>query len=526
MSASISTGPARGPRRGGPRPPGAGLAARLRGAARRVLDAGGDGAPVEGAVRHVGWSGICRLGLVQTALGAIVVLTTTTINRVMVVELALPALLPGLLVGLHFAVQVTRPRMGHGSDVGRARTPWIVGGMALLALCGTLAAVATAVIPGSPALGIALAVLAFAGVGLGVGAAGTSLLVLLAAVVRPALRGVAATTVWIMMIAGFVVTTIVAADMLEPYSHARLVEVTAVVSVVAFVVACLAVAGVERRAFAGLARRGPARRMDAAGGAPDLAAGAGASHRFLDALAEVWAEPAARRFTIFVFVSMLAYSAQDLVLEPWAGAVHGATPAESTRLSGSHHAGVLVGLVLVALAISIFARTARRGAASGIGRVGAALGSLRTWTYLGCAASALALVALAASTAGAGAVALAPLVIALGLGNGLFAAGAIGSMMALVGDGAPGREGVRMGLWGAAQAIAFAVAGIAATATVDLARALTGDIALAYASVFAIQILLFTLAAFLARAIHATGPAETPRPLAPGRIGAAALHDV
>ena len=33
----------------------------------------------------LGWLGIIRLGLVQTALGAIVVLTTSTINRVMVV---------------------------------------------------------------------------------------------------------------------------------------------------------------------------------------------------------------------------------------------------------------------------------------------------------------------------------------------------------------------------------------------------------------------------------------------------------
>ena len=83
-------------------------------------------------VATLGWVGIIRLGLVQTALGAVVVLTTSTLNRVMVVELALPALLPGLLVALHYAVQVTRPRMGHGSDAGGRRTPWILGGMAAL----------------------------------------------------------------------------------------------------------------------------------------------------------------------------------------------------------------------------------------------------------------------------------------------------------------------------------------------------------------------------------------------------------
>ena len=95
-------------------------------------------------MKTLSWLGIFRLGLVQTALGAIVVLTTSTLNRVMVVELSLPALVPGLLVGLHSAVQLSRPRWGYGSDMGRSRTPWIIGGMAALAVGGTCAAVATA----------------------------------------------------------------------------------------------------------------------------------------------------------------------------------------------------------------------------------------------------------------------------------------------------------------------------------------------------------------------------------------------
>ena len=73
------------------------------------------------------WVSIFRLALVQMSLGAIVVLTTSTLNRLMAVELMLPALVPGLLVGLHHAVQMTRPRMGFGSDMGGRRTPWIAG---------------------------------------------------------------------------------------------------------------------------------------------------------------------------------------------------------------------------------------------------------------------------------------------------------------------------------------------------------------------------------------------------------------
>ena len=82
----------------------------------------------------------------QAALGAVVVLATSTMNRVMVVELALPALLPGALVALHYAGADAAAALGHGSDVGGRRTPWIVGGMAVLALA----------VPLAPAVGDAL----------------------------------------------------------------------------------------------------------------------------------------------------------------------------------------------------------------------------------------------------------------------------------------------------------------------------------------------------------------------------------
>ena len=71
---------------------------------------------------------------------------------------------------------------------------------------------------------------------------------------------------------------------------------------------------------------------------------------FLPALREIWAAGQARRFAVFVFVSMLAYSAQELILEPFAGAVFALSPGQSTGLTGLHHAGVLGGMALVAVA--------------------------------------------------------------------------------------------------------------------------------------------------------------------------------
>jgi BCD family chlorophyll transporter-like MFS transporter len=419
---------------------------------------------MSGAAPSLGWLGIVRLGLVQTALGAIVVLTTAALNRVMVIEHALPAMIPGALVGLHYAVQMMRPRMGHGSDQGGRRTPWIIGGMAVLAAGGVLAAVATAWMGTALIPGLLLATLAFLLIGIGVGAAGTSLLVLLAARVAPSRKPAAASIVWIMMIAGFVVTTATTGRLLDPYSGERLVAVTAGVALIAFLVSVLAVAGIEGRA--------PARRAEAP-----------APTRFGVALREVWAEPVARHFTIFVFVSMLAYSAQDLILEPFAGAVFGMTLGESTRLSSVQHGGVLAGMI----AVAVIGTLAKGG-----------IRVLRGWIVGGCIGAAGMLVALAFAHTGGAAFPLQAAFFLLGVGNGAFAAAAIAAMMQLVAIGRQGRDGVRMGMFGAAQAIAFGLGGFLGTVILDLGRLATGSVTGGYSVVFLLDAGLFLVAALLA----------------------------
>lgn len=452
--------------------------------------------------QYIGWFGVFRLGLVQTSLGAIVVLTTSTINRIMVVELALPALIPGLLVGLHYAIQITRPRMGYGSDTGGKRTPWILGGMLVLGAGGFLAALSTSIIVTSPVAGIALAIVAFLMVGLGVGAAGTSLLVLLAKSVAPRYRGAAASSVWVMMILGFIVTAIVAGKQLDPFSFERLLVVTGSVSVIAFVVTCIAVIGVESKVLSAPQvddQEAVAARAEKTAREAEIAQAG-----FVASIKEVWSEPDSRRFSVFVFVSMLAYSAQDLILEPFAGSVFGMTPGESTQLSGTQHGGVLSGMLIVALFTSVIG--------------GRFFGSLRRWTIVGCMASALALATLAVGGHISAQFPLRAVVFSLGLANGVFAVAAIGSMMDLVGRGAGQREGVRMGLWGAAQAIAFGLGGIGATFAVDVSRALLGNLATAYAIVFAIQALLFLWAAKLAAGVYQPAPTESTGQFSPGRI--------
>ena len=430
----------------------------------------------------LGWIGIVRLGLVQTALGAIVVLTTSAINRVMVVELALPALIPGLLVALHHGVQMLRPRWGYGSDVGGRLTPWIIGGMAILGAGGIGAAVSVSWMAAHFAAGIALAIVSFVLVGIGTGAAGTCLLVLLAKRVTSERRPAAATVVWLMMIAGFAITSGTVGHLLDPFSPARLVNVTAAVAALAVLVTIASVWGIEGNEMR------PATSPATAGTKPP----------FAKAVAEVWAEPDARRLTIFVFLSMLAYFSEELVLDPFSGLVFGFTPGQSTKLSSTLHSGVFAGMV--ALAIAGSSVTARRFI------------SLQTFMRGGCLASSAAFAALIGCALIGPPMPLKPVVFMLGVANGLFSIAAIAWMMTLAGRGRENSEGVRMGIWGAAQGIAAGLGGVAGAGASDLARALLASPGAAYAVVFALQAALFLVAASLApRQTTLAEPENTPR---------------
>jgi BCD family chlorophyll transporter-like MFS transporter len=215
---------------------------------------------------------------------------------------------------------------------------------------------------------------------------------------------------------------------------------------------------------------------------------------FRTALADVWKEDAARQFTIFIFISMLAYSAQDLILEPFAGTVFGFTPGESTSLSGVQHAGVLIGMLIVAIVGSKFAQ----------GRAG----SLKLWCVGGCIASAITLVGLTIAGHVGEPWPLKANVFLMGAANGAFSIAAIGQMMRLASEGRASREGVRMGLWGAAQAIAFGFGGLLGTAASDLAHWMIASSGPAYAIVFAAEAVLFIVSALLALRIPMIEPAH------------------
>jgi BCD family chlorophyll transporter-like MFS transporter len=428
----------------------------------------------------IGWFGIVRLGAVQAAIGAMVMLATSLLNRVMVVEYAIAAAVPAGLVAWHYAVQLSRPLWGHRSDRSARRSNWIIGGMGVLAL-GTLVAVdATVLMAGSGILPFVLAIVGFTLIGFGVGISGTALLALLASRVDATRKPAAAAISWTMMVAGIVVAAGVSGAYLDPFSETRLAIVASSVILVAFCTAMLALRGLERNSLAVVAPQRADRTAN-----------------FSEVLKEIWRDDQARRFTWFVFISMLAYSMQDLILEPFAGFIFKMTPGESTQLAGLQHSGILAGMLLAGLGGSLYAR-----------RFGQ---NLKLWIVLGCFGSAIMLAGLSVGATVGMAWPLKANVFGLGLANGVFAVAAVGAMLGLASDGKSSGEGARMGVWGASQAIAFGSGGLLGAVIVDQLRSIMGQDDVAFQAVFAVEAMMFILAALVATGTKMVLPVQVQK---------------
>ena len=413
------------------------------------------------------WFSIIRLGIVQMALGSIVAIAASTFNRVMVVELSLLQIVPGLLLALHYFIQISRPNWGFLSDKGGNRTFWIISGIGTLGAGSILACVGIKFFATSHFLGFLISIFAYCFIGIGVGSAGTSLLALIATKIANHRRAAAATITWIMMILGAVLTAIIVGNIIDPYSVNKLISIVIILSMFWFLACSLALYKIEQKSVSPQEIRNNHIKDETS---------------FFIGLKQILSEKTTFWFTVFVFLSMTAYFMQEPILEPYAGLVFDFSVGESTKLTGYHQGGILVGMLIVGLLVS-----------------GLKIGSLNFWVLFGCAGSGIALFLIAyLGQAIANKTTLMSSVALLGFFNGNFAVGAIGSMMELAGTGRKNREGTRMGLWGAGQAIAAGNAMIFSTLFVDVFQSLTKNKADSYGIIFVIEGILFLAAALLA----------------------------
>jgi MFS transporter, BCD family, chlorophyll transporter len=376
-------------------------------------------------------SRLLRLSLFQVSVGMATALMVGTLNRVMIVELGVAAWLVSLMVALPLAVAPWRVVTGHRSDTHRSafgwrRVPFVWTGtlmqffglaimpFALLVLSGQGA------VPVPPWFGPAAAGLAFLVVGAGLQTAQTAGLALATDQADDHTRPRIVALMYVMLLAGMVVASIVFSALLADFSPQRLIQVVQGAAVAALALNCVALWQQEAR---DPARAAQLKQQQAA---PPLA----------DAWRRFVADRRARRFLWTVGLGTAAFSMQDIVLEPYGGEILRLSVSDTSALTALLAGGALVGFF-----------TAARVLARGIE-------PLRMAAY-GVVAGLPAFSAVIFAAPLESGLLFRIGVLAIGFGGGLFAVGTLAAAMQL-----QDREhtGLALGAWGAVQAGAAGVA--------------------------------------------------------------------
>ncbi|QXQ06716.1 BCD family MFS transporter [Sphingosinicellaceae bacterium] len=440
---------------------------------------------------------LLRLSLFQITCGMAAVLLTATLNRVMIVELHMSALLVALMVSIPLLFAPARALIGfksdnHRSALGWKRVPYIwfgtllhFGGFAILPF-------ALLVMSGkgvfSAHYGEAGAVLGFLLVGAGTATVQTAGLALATDIAPAESRPRVVSLLYVMLLVGMLVSSLVIGALLRDFSPTRLVQVVQGVGLLTMLLNLTALWKQEARTA-----RPPV---------PEVAPDFRASWR------EFITVPRHRRLLIAVGLGAAAFAMQDVLLEPFGGQILHLTVGATTVLTSLWATGTLLGL---ALAAKMLAQGHDPHRLAGIG---AAVGTL-AFTGVIFAGALVEPGLLRAGAAG------------IGFGGGLFAVGTMTAAMALARGGA---AGLALGAWGAVQATCAGLAILAGGLLKDIAgsialqggfgAALVGP-ATGYGAVYALEIglLFLTIVALgpLARSTEDTNDSGDTR----GRFGLA-----
>ncbi len=424
---------------------------------------------------------LLRLSLFQVTVGMAVVLLTGTLNRVMIVELGIPAWLIAVMVSLPLVFAPLRALIGFRSDTHRSvlgwrRVPYIWFGTLLQFGGLTIMPFALLVLSGDgygPVwIGVAGAALAFLLTGAGMHTAQTAGLALAGDLAPERSRPRVIALLYVVLLLGMVGSALVFSVVLASFEHILLIKVLQAAALATLVLNGIALWKQEAR--------NPARTAE------DLP-----RPTFREAWRKLSAQDGMRRFLLVVGLGSIAFSMQDILLEPYGAEVLGLSVSETTLLTALLAAGALA-------AFAYAARSLGRGsdphrlAAAGI------------------------LVGIVAFTA---VILAGPLesglvfrigTVLIGFGGGLFGVSTLTAAMNMAGDS---ENGIVLGVWGAVQATAIG-SGIALGGgirdVVDglatqglLGPALTGPAA-AYGVVYHLEILLL----FITLAI--VGPLAQP----------------
>lgn len=382
---------------------------------------------------------LLRLALFQVSVGMAGVMLLGTLNRVMIVELSVPATLVAIMVALPVLIAPFRALLGFKSDnyrsaIGWKRIPylwfgtlWQFGGLAVMPAC--LLVLGGDVTHEVPFVGEVLAALAFIMTGFGMHMTQTAGLALAADRATDETRPRVVSLLYVMYLVGMGVSAIVIGWLLRDFSGVLLISVVQGCAVVTLVLNVIALWKQERVR--------PMTKEDREAPKPS----------FKDAWADLTAGGTAGRLLAVVFLGTMAFNMQDVLLEPYGGEILGLSVSSTTLLTATWALGALLGFALAARVLAKGGNTYRM----------ASVGLLA-----GVAAFCIVIFAAPMNSTflfflGAG---------LIGFGGGYFAISTLTAAMTLPSDGLAGR-GLALGAWGAAQATAAGLSTLVGGATRD-----------------------------------------------------------
>ncbi len=414
---------------------------------------------------------LLRLSLFQISVGMAAVMLLGTLNRVMIVELSVPAMIVASMIAIPVLIAPFRALLGFKSDnyrsaIGWKRVPylwfgtmWQFGGlaimpMALLVLAGDTAIAATD-------FGQAAAALAFLLTGVGMHMTQTAGLALAADRATEETRAKVVSLLYVMYLLGMGISAVIIGTLLRNYTALLLVQVVQGAAVATLLLNIVALWKQEKMS--------PMTKEERSAPQPV----------FLNAWRDFTKENNVMRLVITIFLGTMAFNMQDVLLEPYGGEILGLSVSSTTLLTAMWAAGALVGFGMAARWLSKGIdpfRMGGRGVVIGIAAFSAVL--------LSAPMSSPILFFIGAAL--------------IGLGGGLFAVATLTAAMTIKVSGAAGR-GLALGVWGAAQATAAGLSIFVGGAVRDLVTAASESGALGaalsspsvgYSVVYQLEILL------------------------------------
>ena len=428
----------------------------------------------DAATEAVPLSRLLRLSLFQVSVGMALVLLVGTLNRVMIVELNVPATLVGLMISLPLVFAPFRALIGfrsdiHASPLGWRRVPFIwkgtmyqFGGFAVMPFALLVLSGYAEAAHASPWIGYISAAIAFLLVGAGVHMVQTVGLALATDLAPPEAQAKVVGLMYVMLFVGMILSALIFGALLADYTPGRLIRVIQGAAVLTIILNVIALWKQETRDRSRVRSTAP-------------------KPEFGDAWRLFMREESAFRRLLIIGVGTMGFGMAEVLLEPYGGQVLGMSVGETTALTATLAGGGLFGFALASRVLS---------------RGGDPLAMAAQGMLAGVPAFAMIMLAspLGSQPLFVGGVLLA------GFGAGLFGHGTLTETMRM----APkAQTGLALGAWGAVQAtaagVAIAIGGVIRDVIVSLPVSGAYGPAAAYLPIFALEILLLITALAVTR---------------------------